>query len=282
MFVCRYYAGVVAGGCIAVFYACLYANIVGWSVPETYVVSSLFLTLSVLALRRFEELPTTAMAVALGSFIGLTGLLHPSLLLLNVPAFWVCFARMPWRRAATLYAAVSCISVTLFTAAHLLLRAELPIHFYADYLNRWSSSTNLMDVEMIIFVPVSFFLMGIVAPVDGVQPLLTLHDSSQYVNSLLRLAGLAGYIVALAFAGISGWRHADLTVRSLVSFLLSLTLFHIYFNPHEAMLYASQVQLPIVLIFATGWRFMSTTNRIAASILAVFICILNLASITAR
>jgi hypothetical protein len=86
---------------------------------------------------------------------------------------------------------------------------------------------------------------------------------------------LACYICYSLFAAIKHYKSRPLA-GSLLSWMLLMTLFYTYFNPREAMLYSSQILVPLSFILALAFETIRVRARIKYGVMATACALLAL------
>jgi len=180
------------------------------------------------------------------------------------------------------WAALAVVNVTLgalvFLLVHSLIHGWAFLSLYRGYANRWVSIGNLLDMGSVATVMVDFFFYSVLSPTGQLPSALGWQDLSGYWHSPLGAVLfplLASYICYGLFAAIKYHKSHPLA-GSLLCWMLLMTLFHIYFNPQEAILYSSQILLPLSFILAIAFETIRVRARIKYGVMATACVLLAL------
>lgn len=133
-------------------------------------------------------------------------------------------------------------------------------------------------VGSVASVVVDFFFCSVLSPARQLHSSLGWQDLSGYWSSPLGAVLfplLASYICYGLFAAIKHHKSHPLA-SSLFSWMFLMTLFYIYFNPQEAMLYSSQILLPLTFILALAFETIRVRARIKYGVVATACALLAL------
>jgi hypothetical protein len=244
-------------------YGVLFSNLVFFSIPETYSLANLGILVFFILVIRFRRDITKKRAVTLGVAAGVGALVNPPLGLLLVSVYVLCLRRLAWHPGLR-----RCIWATL-TALLVYLGANFLL-FGLDYLdksqklaNRWATVANFFEPMNWLNVGVSFFVYAVVSPLDELKRSIGLEDFSGYFQAPLKVLVFAVFIGFLIFAIYRLVRRGagDLVLTS-AAWLAVLSIFHLYFNPREALLYSCQALGPFMLILGRvfadiSWKWKS-------------------------
>ena len=257
---------------LALLFACLYAfffsNLVIYSIPETYSMSILAILLYLSYLLRVRGSLDGRDSLVLSVLAGFAALFNPPLLSLLTIHLVLILRRIEFKRWAALAAANVALGALVFLLVNFLIPPDkdgwtfLPT--YSIYAKKWASIGNLLDMGSVATVIVDFFFYSVLSPTGQLPRRLAWQDLSGYWHSwlgTLLFPLLASYICYGLFAAIKHHKSHPLG-GSLLSWMLLMLLFYIYFNPRDAMLYSSQILLPLTFILALAFE----TIRVRAPI----------------
>ncbi|UCD78968.1 MAG: hypothetical protein JSW26_26790 [Desulfobacterales bacterium] len=241
------------GKITAIVFACLYgvlfSNLVFFSIPETYSLANLGILVFFLLIIRYRFDITKKRAVILGIASGVGALANPPLGLLLFSVYALCLRRLTW-----IHSLHRCLWATL-TALLVYLGANFLL-FGLDYFeksqklaNKWATMANFFEPANWLNVAVSFFVYAVISPLDELERSIGLKDFSGYFQSPLRTLVFAIFMVFLVFAIFRlARRGVGDIVLTAAAWLAVLSIFHLYFNPREALLYSCQAMGPFMLI----------------------------------
>jgi hypothetical protein len=230
-------------------YGILFSNLVFFSIPETYSLANLGILIFFLLIIRFRVDITKKRSIILGVTSGLGALANPPLGLLLFSFYTLCIRRLAWRRSLQ-----PCLWAT-FTALLVYLGANFLL-FGLDYIeksqklaNKWATLANFLEPMNWLNVGVSFFVYAVISPLDELERSISLIDFSGYFQSPARFLVFVIFTLYLLFTIILLIRRGvDEVVLTAAAWLGMLSIFHLYFNPREALLYSCQALGPFMLI----------------------------------
>lgn len=145
------------------------------------------------------------------------------------------------------------------------------------YSSTWGSASNYLDMDKIFTVLTVFFAFNFTSPVQYAPTTLGPQHLSGYLNTLPALVASIALTAGLLYAWIKTLRHTQprqSLFLGLTAWIVVMTLFYIYFNPLEAVLYASQITAPLVFIFAIGIEQLPIAPRIKYTALGIILALL--------
>lgn len=255
-------------------YAVSFSTLVIYSIPETYAMSNLAIIAYLLILYPLRDRLDWRASLGLSALAGLAALYNtPLLSLVGVhtllrlrqlkPGKWV-LAGLGNLLVATL----------VLAGVNLLVFGTGIFSFWRGYASQWASPANLVNAHYIATVVENFFLFSIASPVRHLPFSLGWQDWSAYwqtpTGALLSLAVPAALAAGLAVT-FGERKPFQLSVLAWVGVM---TVFYTYFNPLEAMLYASQVLAPLVIVLAPAFERLPLHPRLKMGLLAVFVMVL--------
>lgn len=224
--------------CAALFVLSSFAVITIFSLAETYALTCTMISLSIIAFlemgKHAEDAPWKYGALA-GLAAGLAGLA-------NSPALAVILVYPILRRGPKLLpdVIVPILVAGLLTVAVSIVQLRV-VEWQLSYLDRYASWSNFGDTRIVLDYLASVFLFAWTAPVDMVKTSYESADLESLLTSPLRLAALALSVATVVAGVVTAIRFEQRgAATALLASVGPLLLFYLYFNPQEAMLYASQ------------------------------------------
>jgi hypothetical protein len=134
---------------------------------------------------------------------------------------------------------------------------------------RWATIANFVEPENWLNIGVSFFVYAVISPLDELERSIGLKNFSGYFQSPVRMLVFVTFLLYLIFVMIQLARRrvADI-VFAAGTWLGVLSIFHLYFNPREALLYSCQALGPFMLIL--GWVFADISWKWKHLVLVIF------------
>lgn len=240
-----------------VFYSLCFSNFVIYSIPETYSVSNLFILIyigTIIALRK----PLTVYSSMLLSVIaGIASLYNPVLLSLIVIQIAMIFFQRDWKHWVMISLSNLTIGTIIYFFVGYLMFATQFFDFVTSYANRYASLNNYLDIKSISNVFSNFYFFSILSPHHYLSASLELNDWLGYGDSFLTiiviiLIGI--FLLYGIFVLVTNKSKNREFVLTLFLWTVLLALFYVYFNPKEAILYSSQVLLPLLIIFIHAFK----------------------------
>lgn len=232
------------------FYSLTFANLVFFSIPETYVVSAAGILLVFRALLT-EDACTPFGALSLGAGIAVLALNNPPLLSLGIPLALGCMKRRGWRAGGWALGSM-CLMVLLFVGMESMVNGVSIWTWFRDYAHAWASATHFFEPSTMATAVISLLGFGVVAPFDRLGPTAELRDAARYLTSLPRLIAVmvyVGYLAAGCRAAMCACGRAlEGLLQGLMVWMVVMVAFYVYFNPAEAILYSPQLTGAITLL----------------------------------
>ena len=267
---------------LALLFTCLYtfffSNLVIYSIPETYSMSNLAILVYLSYLLRVRGSLNGRDSLVLSVLAGFASLFNAPLLSLLIIHLVMMLRRVEFKRWAALTAVNVALGALVFLLANLLIHGWRFLSFSRDYASKWASVGNLLDMGSVATVIVDFFFYSVLSPTGQLPGTLGWHDFSGYWHSPLGIVLfplLASYICYGLFAAIKHQKSHPLA-GGLLSWVLVMSVFHIYFNPQEAMLYSTQILLPLTFILALAFETIRVRARIKYGVMATACALLAL------
>jgi hypothetical protein len=267
---------------LALLFTCLYAfffsNLVIYSIPETYSMSNLAILLYLSYLLRVRGSLDGRNSLVLSLLAGFASLFNAPLLSLMIIHLVLLLRRFAFKRWALLAVVNVMLGGLVFLLANFLIHGWAFLNTYRYYANGWASIGNLLDMGSVATVIVDFFLFSVLNPTGQLPRSLGWQDLSGYWRSPLGTVLfplLASYICYSLFTAIKHHK-SRLLAGSLLSWMLLMALFHTYFNPREAMLYSSQILVPLSFILALAFETIRVRTRIKYGVMATACALLAL------
>jgi hypothetical protein len=267
---------------LALLFACLYAfffsNLVIFSIPETYSMSNLTILLYLSYLLRVRGSLAGRDSLVLSVLAGFAALFNAPLLSLMAIHLVSMLRRVEPKRWALLAVSNAALGALVFLLGNFLINGWAFISFYTDYTSSWASIGNLLDIGSVASVVVDFFFYSVLSPTRHPHGTWGWQGLSGYWSSPLGAVLfplLAIYICYGIFAAIKHHKSHPLA-GSLLAWMVLMTLFYTYFNPREAMLYSSQILLPLTFVLALAFETVRVRERIKYGVVATACALLAL------
>jgi hypothetical protein len=275
---------------LAVLYGVCFSNLVIFSVPETYALSNLMILAYLAILLRIRSRLSSANSLILAGAAGVGSLFNPPLLSLMTIHLALMLVNSPrsWRRWAGTAAANFALAGGLFLAANISVRGWAFFDYSRTYARQWASVRNLLSPGNVLAVGLDFVVYSVAAPVGQLTSALGWRDFRGFFSSFFRFVTLA-MVLAGAVVSYQGllarWRQGDRLGLCLTAWITLMVIFYTYFDPREAMLYSSQVLLPLGLVFASSYQMLKlrpTPKAVALTLAIAWLAINNVTTILSR
>jgi len=266
----------------AVLYGVTLANLVIFSLPETYSVSNLFI-LGYLAYlcprwRTLSVRDGTLLAVV----AGLASLANPPLLALVAIHTFITWRREGPRFAVRMGIIWSLLATLIYFISAIAIGGWVGLRFPAAYLHQWVSVGNFIDWQSIVHVVASFLVFAVITPVSVVEGNLEPGDILGYGATLSGLITALAWTAVLATAIVRSVRGDNLLLEALLVWIALSAVFYLFFHPPGAILYSPQFLIPWMLVVATqGMQMFGRWNWTLAVVLAVLCGYQNLQAVLA-
>lgn len=262
-------------------YALAFANLVIYSIPETYAMSNLMIIVYLLAAYGLRNQLNMRSSLALAALAGLAALYNTPLLALVGIHLLLMWKERPFGQWVGVSLANMAVSVGVVAGVNLAIYGAEIFLFWRGYSSSWASPLNWLNPHYAATVLVDFFVFSIATPVPYLPFALGWLDWPRYwhtplgalLSLLVPVAVLGGLVVALRKK-----QAFDLAVLAWVGVM---TAFYIYFNPLEAMLYASQILAALVIVLAGAFQQAPGTPRVRRAILLAFVLALAVHNVPA-
>ena len=239
----------IAGLVFTILYGLLFSNLVFFSIPETYSLANLGILVFFILVIRFRFDITKKRAMILGVASGVGALTNPPLGLLLFSLYALCLRRLAWIQNLQRCLWATLMALLVYLGANFFLFGLDYIEKSQKLANKWANIANIFEPMNWLKVGVSFFVYAVISPLDELERSIGLKDFSGYFQSPARSLVFAIFILYLLFTVIQlARRGVDDLVITAAAWLGVLSVFHLYFNPREALLYSCQALGPFMLI----------------------------------
>ncbi len=239
-------------------YGVLFSNMVFFSIPETYSLTNIGIILFFIFAVKFHKHLTSRRAVILGITSGIGSLLNPPLGLLLFPIYVLCSAHIRIRQRIILSLWATMTTLLIFLGTNFALFGWDYIEHSREFSTRWASLFNYLDPSYWINVVFSFFFFSILSPLEELERSIGVKDVPGYFRNPVTTALFLFFCIYLGYMVVVVKRQAkDQIVTSALAWLFALSLFYVYFNPGEALLYSCQALAPLILIMARVFQEIS-------------------------
>jgi hypothetical protein len=253
----------ISGFVFTILYGLLFSNLVFFSIPETYSLANLGILVFFILVIRFRFDITKKRAMILGVTSGVGALANPPLGLLLFSLYVLCLRRLAWIQSLQRCLWATIMALLVYLGANFFLFGLDYIEKSQKLANKWATIANIFEPMNWLKVGVSFFVYAVISPLDELERSIGLKDFSGYFQSPTRSLVFAIFILYLLFTGIQlARRGVDDLVITAAAWLGVLSVFHLYFNPREALLYSCQALGPFMLILGRvfadiSWKWKS-------------------------
>jgi len=240
----------------ATLYGVMFANVIYFSIPETYVYSTAMISVYAMALTARASNPRVFMsAMILSAIVGVSGLFSATLMSLALPTACFLFMRCSPGRFVLYGLASALLAVFVFFAPRAFLEPDFFEIFRkgSDTVSEWASVSNFLWAGPYKSVVLSFLGFSVVAPVGSVANIMRIEDVWGYFEPS-RFAIFVMYLIACLLAVRQLIRERDEVVSLMWLWVAALALFHVYFAPWDAFIYSVQVTVPATLLFHHAYR----------------------------
>jgi len=258
-------------------YGVLFSNLVFFSIPETYSLANLGILVFFLLIIRFHDDITEKRAIILGFASGLGALANPPLGLLLFSVYVLCLHRLTWRQSFRPCFEATLVALLVYLGANFLLFGPEYIEKSQRLASKWATIANFLESANWLNVGVSFFVYAVISPLDELERSIGLKDFGGYFQTPMKTVIFVVFIFYLGFTVIRLARRGfDVIILTASAWLGVLSIFHLYFNPREALLYSCQALGPFMLILGqvfTGitWKW----KNVASGIFLIGLCYVN-------
>lgn len=265
-------------------YAFSFANLVVYSIPETYAMSNLMIMAYLLAVYVLRDRLDGRHSLGLSALAGLAALYNTPLLSLAGIHTLLRFGKMPFWRWVLSGLGNLALAGGILLGVNLLVYGTDIFSFWRGYSSQWASSLNLLNPGYVGTVLVDFFLFSIASPVQHLPFGLGWQNWPAYWQT--PSGALLGLLVpaVLGIGLITACQKRNPFDLALLAWVGVMTLFYIYFNPLEAMLYASQILAPLMIVLSRAFQSLPVLARVRRGILMLLVMALawqNLAALWA-
>jgi len=244
-------------------YGVLFSNLVFFSIPETYSLANVGILVFFLLVIRFRADITKKRAIILGLAAGVGALVNPPLGLLLFSLYVLCLRRLAWHQSLQRCLWATLMALLVYLGANFFLFGLDFIEKSQKLANKWATIANFFEPTNWLNVGVSFFVYAVISPLDELERSIGIKDFSGYFQSPASTLVIATFILYLVFTIIRlARRGVDDLVLMAAAWLGVLSIFHLYFNPQEALLYSCQALGPFMLILGRvfadiSWKWKS-------------------------
>ncbi len=238
-------------------YALLFSNLIIFSVPETYATSNLVILAYLwLFLRKRDHLARQE-ALMLGALVGIASLFNPPLLSLGVIHMLYSYHRNGFKEAVRLGSLSLLVAGLLFLMPHVLLEPlahQRPFLSHAQKFGaQYTSSERFLEWRAGASVLLSFLWYSIVLPIDARVTKASVNYGAGYFEFPDHMIFLVIYTVFMLAVLVRAACEKNPLVIAFSGWMGVMTLFYLYFNPPEALLYSPQILFPLTLVLAQGF-----------------------------
>ena len=263
-------------------YGVSFSNLVFFSIPETYSLTNIGIILFFMLAVKFHKNLTTRRVVILGIAAGIGSLLNPPLGLLLFPVYVLCRLHANTRQWTWLTLWATLATLFIFLGTNFTLFGWEYIEHSRKFSTRWASLSNYLDASHWMNLSISFFVFSVISPLEELERSIGIKDVMGYFRDRLITALFLLFCIYLGYVVIV-IRHQikERLFMAAVAWLFALSLFYVYFNPGEALLYSCQALAPLILIMARVFQKISFKwKEIPFALFVLGTAYLNLACLT--
>jgi hypothetical protein len=240
---------------LTVIYAFMFSNLVFFSVPETYSLSNIGILVFLLLISRCSGPPSNRHVLLLGLVCGTGALLNPPLGLLLVSVYALFVARFGIRPSVTPCLKATFAALLVYLGTNFMLFGFDFVEKSRKLASKWATFSNYLDPANWLNVGVSFFVYAVISPLQELERSIRLEDITGYFRSPLKILLFFAFAFYLGYAFVRLVRQQrDDLVIVAAAWLTAAFVFHVYFNPREALLYSCQVLVPFMLILGRAFE----------------------------
>jgi hypothetical protein len=264
----------------AVVYGLAFVNLILFSVPETYALTGLAIIGYFWFLLSRGPGNSVRDAYPHGLAVGLAGLFNPPLLSLLAVSVLYGAERGALRRNVVFAGTALVVALVVFALPYALIHGTKILDSWLYYTREYASFQNLAEIDKIVFVYISFFVVSFLSPLDMSVVTYSLGDFLNYLTEPRLLLTVVLY-ATLTFVAIKGAiASADRLLMPILIWILVMVTFYTYFNPMEAALYAGQIVFPLILLMARGMDTVRMPYRLAPVMVGAFAALLALQNVS--
>jgi hypothetical protein len=265
----------------AVIFGVAFSNVVLFSVPETYAITELVIIGYFWLV--MSRAPASSMRDAYlhGFAAGLAGLFNPPLLSLLIVSILYGIQRRTIRRHVAFAGAALAAAFVVFALPYAIIHGSSIIHYGLEYTRGHASLHNLVEIDKIVFVYVSFFIVSFLSPLRISIEQYSLVNFDKYVTEPQLLLTITLYATLMIIAIKAAIRSTDSLFLPTFVWIFVMVTFYTFFAPHDGPLYASQILFPLILLMAQGINSVRVPYQLGHVIVAAFAVSLALQNISA-
>ncbi len=244
-------------------YAFLFSNLVFFSIPETYVLSSIAIIVWFYFFTKLDNNVGFRDIIWLAVVIAAAGLCNPPLLSLSIPTCYLLYEqhKNDLKRFSLLATGILLIPLSLFTFSYTVAHGRYFYVYFEKYSATWASFSHFLNIQHATKVFLSFFFYSIISPVRR-SSFAMFRSSSNIPCFLAYFDSITGTLLLFIYCSLLFYsiyyviKKKNHIIISLWLWISLMLLFYIYFNPQEAMLYSCQIMFPLAVIFTIAFNEM--------------------------
>lgn len=256
-------------------YGVLFSNLVIFTLPETYALTNLVILVYMICLLRFKGNLTVPRMLILGFIVGAAGLYNAPLLSLSVIPAFIAYRKNHnrWPRVLMPLLIIA-VSFIVYATPQIFVYGSGFISYFVTYSEGYSSVSHFASFHYIGNVLLSFLLYAFIGPVDEIGVYLTPGHFMRYFDSPVRTILMFSFLLYLAYVLLKLQWKRDYLQLGILCWVAVMIMFHIYFNPREAILYSTQTLFPIIVVLVTVFREISFNHRLKVYAIWAFAALL--------
>ena len=255
-------------------YAFAFSTVVIYSIPETYSSSNLFVLLYLAVLLFLRKKLNFRNSIILTMIAAAASLFNPVLLSLLGIHLIILFFQTDKKR----WVIITLLNLFIGSITYILVNFSIYksdfFTFVGYYSSKYASLHNFQSSDKIFSVISDFYFYSILSPHSCLTPGLDLSDWHSYFNFPVKLIFICLFVIFLLYSIFISFKYATETNHyslSIFIWMIILTAFYVYFNPYEAMLYSSQIILPITILVSQPFDQLKIKPLYKYSMLGIFL-----------
>ena len=238
-------------------YAVSFSTLVIYSIPETYSSSNLFILIYVAVLFPIRKKITFRNTIVLSLIAAFASLYNPVLLSLIAIHLFILFFQTDKKNWLVAVVSNFIMAFSIYFLSNFVIYGMDFITFADSYASRYASIKNFLNHEKVLGVLSDFYYFSILSPHSCLTARLGLSDWHSYVDFPLKLFFIILFTIFLIYTIYTIFKKDNEYRTFLIAILVwmvLLTMFYIYFNPKEAMLYSTQTLFPMIILLSQSFE----------------------------
>lgn len=259
-----------------ILYGILFSNLVFFSIPETYSLTSMVILIYSYCFIKIKNNFNFKRVISLSIISGLATLFNPPLIFLVIPSCYMFYKMSSFKKTVLASSTNIVITILTFIISNIILFGKKFYLFFFYYGKKYCSLANFINLKSIINVSGIFLLFSVISPFHRFSgSTYFIEDVWGYFHSITSIILLLVYVLFLCIVANYMIRNRNIILDSFFFWIIMMIVFHIYFNPWEAILYSSQVLFPLILISTYVFDKIEFKNKYVILITFIILMIIN-------